>query len=432
MRVFSRFGLQLCLACLVSVGVWGGGPVAGAQTLARPGWVGSGLTVAQWWRGAVLFEVFPEGDGALSRVTRELDDLQVLGVDALLLRGVDAGAASAGVQGRLAGAYGTLEQFDELLAQASRRRIRVVVEVPGALEGEALTGAARFWLSRGVSGVLLGAGGQGAAAKEAMLRGVLRGYVGDRVLLGEGDEATAGRGGPEMVLRTIRGFGAGGAVDVGAVRASLAEASGAGRGGAERVAQIDPAAGEASGESAKARISVLLMAPGGVALRAGETGEGPEAEAAAARRAQEAKDREALAAATSPAAVGNVKRAIARRGAGEPPRYAGDAVFAWAERMIGLHRGSPAMLRGQQTLLNFDAEGAIVSVWRGASGPVLCEVVNLRGEPVKLSLQQGFAGMGLRGVFLRPVARTDAGMGAMPLGRVRLPGYGVYLGELGR
>ncbi len=438
-----------------------------AQVLARPGWAGSGLTVTQWWHNAVLFEVVAEPSSQagtlLPRLTGELDDLQVLGVDAVLLRGIDGAPTSASLeQGRVAPAYGTLEQFDGLLAEASRRRVRVLVEVPPTLQQADLAAAARFWLSRGVSGLFLAGGESEPAAsgsapgptqanspagpavsagtgysgiKATLLRSVLHGYVGDRILIAEAGSQTApAAGGPEMVLRSIRGFGPGQAVDVASVRSSLSDArAGAGsRGNSVSVVQLDPAVAAVTGDAAKARVAVLAMVAGGIALREGETGAGPEAQAADAKLAQAAKDQAALAAATSPAGVGNVKRAIARREAGEPPRFAGDAVFTWAERMIGLHRGSAAMLRGQQTLLNVDEQGAVVSVWRAQAGPVLCEIVNLRNAPVELSLASGFADMHLRGSFLRPVARTDTGMGAMPLSRVKLPPYGVFVGELGR
>ena len=444
---------------------------ARGQVLARPGWAGSGLTVTQWWRSAVIFAVDPENAGQagalLLRLTGELDDLQVLGVDAMLLRGVDAaGTPTSPEQGRVSAAYGSLEQFDALLEEASRRRVRVIVEVPATLKEEDLAAAARFWLSRGVGGLFLGqvseppmspggtGAGQGsstdlaagvansgaaaagyAGAKGALLRKLLHSYVGDRILVGEAATQTqAVAGGPEMLLKTIRGFGPGQVVDVAAVRTSVADArAGAvGRSGPVSVVQLDPAGAAVSGDGAKARLAVLAMMPGGIALREGESGAGPGAEAASAKEAQAARDQAALAQATSPAAVGNVKRAIARREAGEPPRYAGDGVFAWAERMIGLHRGSAAMLRGQQTLLNLDDKGAVVSVWREQAGPVLCEIVNLRDTSTELSLTAGFADMRLRGSFLKPVARTDAGMGAVPLSRVKLPPYGVFVGELGR
>lgn len=437
-----------------------------AQTLARPGWAGSGLSVTEWWRNAVLFEVAPAETAPsapavsqLTGVAGRLDDLQALGADALLLRGIDRSGA-AGPNARVVESYGTLEQFDDLLREASRRRIRVLVELPGTLDGDALRGAARFWLSRGVSGLYLSsssgapamttlvatavaaapAAGEAPAdhtvVQATLLHQVLHGYAGERVLLvdGTGPAGSAGRAGtPEMTSLLLHGFAAGQPVDVAAVRQSLLAARGASagrRGGT--VARIDSAAAAVSGAAAEARASVLLMVAGGVALRTGEMGEGPGAQAVEAARLQEQKDQAALAAATSPAGVSNVKRAIAARAGQEPPRFTGDAVFRWTERMVGLHRGNPAMLLGEQTLLDHDKDGVIVSVWRGRAGQVLCEVVNLRETPAEFSLAPEFAQMHQRGSFLRPVARTDAGMGAMPLARVKLPAFGVFLGELGR
>ena len=90
------------------------------------------------------------------------------------------------------------------------------------------------------------------------------------------------------------------------------------------------------------------------------------------------------------------------------------------------------MLGGEQTLLNEDSTGALVAVWQSRSGQPLVAVVNLHSEPCKLSLIEDFTRLHKRGLFLRTVVRTDSGMGAMPLGAVSLPGYGVYLGQLGR
>lgn len=435
-----------------------------AQTLARPGWAGSGLTVTEWWRNAVLFEVSgdpevsPASGAPIVTVNRltdllgRLDDLQALGADAVLLRGIDR-VGTASPEGRIASSYGSLDQFDDLLREASRRRIRVLVELPGSLDGDDLRGAARFWLSRGVSGLSLASGAQaadsiappalptraaaaGVAAhgsdRISLLHEAMRGYAGERVLLIGGD-ADARAGTPQVSSIVLGGFVAGQPVDLAALRQSLVAARAAfgGRHGGT-VARIASQAGPVRGAAAQARASVLLMVAGGVALGAGEVGEGPAAQAITATRAQQAKDEAALAAATSPAGVSNVKRAIAARAGTEPPHFAGDTVFRWSERMIGLHRGNPAMLQGEQTLLDHDKDGAVVSVWRGRAGQVLCEIVNLRDAPTELSLAQEFAAMHERGSFLRPVARTDAGMGAMPLARVKLSAYGVFVGELGR
>jgi alpha-glucosidase len=98
-------------------------------------------TRPRWWQTAVLYEIYPrsfldtDGDGVgdLPGVTRNLDYLQWLGVDAIWIAPfypspmVDLGydiSDYTDVDPR----FGTLADFDDLLAQAHTRGIRVVVD----------------------------------------------------------------------------------------------------------------------------------------------------------------------------------------------------------------------------------------------------------------------------------------------------------------
>ena len=415
-------------------------PVARAQTLARPGWAGSGMKVAQWWRNSVIVEVSPESAGAgtvLGHTRLQLGDLQTLGTDALLLRGLDAGSAGKVGEPQLAGNYGTMDEFDQLMREASGRRMRLMVELPAGLTGDALLGDARFWLNRGVSGLALPAEASGSDETVRALRGVLHGYVGERVLAAEsaGGAASARVGsGADLVFTVLPGFGAGAqATDVAAVRTAIDGAARRGGSGAS-VASVDPKAPAVTGGEAKARATALLMARGSVALRAQDVGVGPEEEARLQEAERDAAEKRAIETATSPAAASNARRAAAARkaAAASALELPGDATFSWYSRMIGMHRGNPAMLGGEQTLVDEDEKGALVSVWQGRGGQPLVAVVNLHAEPCTMDLKDEFEHLRLRGLFLRTVVRTDPGMGAMPLGKVSLPGYGVYFGQLGR
>lgn len=413
---------------------------AKAQTLARPGWAGSGMKVAQWWRNSVIVEVSPESAGdrtVLSHTRLQLGDLQTLGTDAVLLRGIDVGvpAGSNGADPQLAANYGTLDDFDQLMREASGRRIRLMVELPTTLVGNALLADARFWLNRGVSGLYL----QGDAGRSddqvRALRGVLRGYVGDRVLAGGVEEGASGQvgNGLDMVFATLQGFGGGPqATDITAVRSSIEAARRSST--AVSVATVSATAPAVAGDEAKARSTALLMVRGSVALRAQDVGIGPEEEARTQEAQREAAETKAVETATSPAAAANARRAAAARkaSAAMAVELPGDETFAWNQRMIGLHRGNAALLAGEQTLLNEDDAGALVSVWQARAGQPLVAVVNFRGTAFKFNLTQGLAKLRTHGLFLKAVLRSDKGMGAMPLGNVSLPAYGVYLGQLGR
>jgi hypothetical protein len=183
-----------------------------AQTVAHKGWVGSGLTIDPWWKGAVFYELDPltfqdsngDGFGDLRGIAERLDYLKTLGVDALVLSPFELqkGAGSA-----FEAVYGKEEDFDQLEREASLRTMRVLVDVPiGPKHStEDTLAMARFWLSRGVGGLRLvadsapggvstggtstggtsdGTGGQAEAAERVrLLRRLCASYVGDRVLL---------------------------------------------------------------------------------------------------------------------------------------------------------------------------------------------------------------------------------------------------------
>ncbi|PWD50531.1 alpha-amylase [Serinibacter arcticus] len=100
------------------------------------------MTEPAWWRDAVVHQIYPrsfqdtgrDGEGDLAGVTRRLDHLVALGVDALWLCPfypspmVDGGydvADHTAVDPR----YGTLADLDELVAQAHARGLRVTIDL---------------------------------------------------------------------------------------------------------------------------------------------------------------------------------------------------------------------------------------------------------------------------------------------------------------
>src|SRR5271170_7991488 len=91
----------------------------------------------KWWKGAVLYEIYPrsfqdsngDGIGDLNGITSRLDYLKVLGVDAIWLSPiypspqVDFGYDISDYE-NIDPAYGTLADFDRLVAEAKKRDIR--------------------------------------------------------------------------------------------------------------------------------------------------------------------------------------------------------------------------------------------------------------------------------------------------------------------
>ncbi|MDQ1082532.1 MULTISPECIES: glycoside hydrolase family 13 protein [Microbacterium] len=97
---------------------------------------------AEWWRTAVIYQIYPrsfadasgDGLGDLPGVTAHLDDLQTLGVDAIWLSPFqtspqkDAGYDVADYRD-VDPIFGTLADFDTMLAGAHERGIRVIVDL---------------------------------------------------------------------------------------------------------------------------------------------------------------------------------------------------------------------------------------------------------------------------------------------------------------
>lgn len=99
-------------------------------------------TLPHWWQNGVIYQIYPKsfqdttgrGTGDLRGVTQRLDYLKTLGVDALWLTPfyispqIDNGYDVANYTA-IDPAYGTLDDFDELVKQAHARGIRLVLDM---------------------------------------------------------------------------------------------------------------------------------------------------------------------------------------------------------------------------------------------------------------------------------------------------------------
>jgi len=95
-----------------------------------------------WWKNAVIYEVYPrsfqdtngDGIGDLNGITERLDYLKDLGVDAIWLTPVyssphvDFGYDISNYK-NIDPQYGTLADFDRLVAEAKKRQIRVIMDM---------------------------------------------------------------------------------------------------------------------------------------------------------------------------------------------------------------------------------------------------------------------------------------------------------------
>jgi alpha-glucosidase len=118
---------------LLSLGVWLALSSAAAAAPARS---------EAWWQQAVIYEIYPrsfqdsngDGVGDLNGITQRLDYLEALGVDAIWIAPffpspqVDFGYDITDYV-NVDPQFGTLADFDRLLAQAEKRHIRVLVDL---------------------------------------------------------------------------------------------------------------------------------------------------------------------------------------------------------------------------------------------------------------------------------------------------------------
>ena len=135
--------LALLLACLAPAG--GAAPSAAvlpsaAAVPAAP--AAPAASADPWWRHAVIYEIYPrsfqdsngDGTGDLNGITQRLDYLERLGVDALWIAPfypspqVDFGYDISDYQS-IDPQYGTMADFERLLAAARTRHLRVILDM---------------------------------------------------------------------------------------------------------------------------------------------------------------------------------------------------------------------------------------------------------------------------------------------------------------
>ena len=117
----------------------------GAQTVPTKAPIakrGAPRNETDWWKNAVIYEVYPrsfqdtngDGIGDLNGITSRLDYLKDLGVDAIWLTPVypspqvDFGYDISDYR-NIDPQYGTLADFDRLVAEARKRNIRVMMDM---------------------------------------------------------------------------------------------------------------------------------------------------------------------------------------------------------------------------------------------------------------------------------------------------------------
>jgi len=183
-RTPRRF-LSLCFTYTLIATV----PFTTAQTLARPGWVGSGITTDLWWKRAIIYEInpvdfSPAGDSPLHGIVHRLDYIHSLGTDAILLTHLQSDPTHAEA---IDTTLGSLDEFDDLLREASSRHLRVLLDLNPAIPTADLPNVAHFWLNRGIAGFHVSGTSEAAHQQAATLRAATASYLGQRILIADAD-----------------------------------------------------------------------------------------------------------------------------------------------------------------------------------------------------------------------------------------------------
>ena len=430
-----------------------------AQTLARPGLAGSGLNNDPWWRQAVFYQVSstpanPPGASPAEQlrlqqsadyksIAARLDALHSLGVDALIV-------PTPPLPDSLAPAP-ALDDFDELIHQASRRGIRVLVTLSAPSASADLAPTARFWLSRGVAGFRLvtppETSPQDSQSIVQALRRITNGVVGQRIVLSDlNPNPTATPLAPPTSRQPSRTASARRANRTGdSANAQLLidpQLSQLDLPDAENIRPIlakslstpnilldfNPPASppnEPDPYPALARaISAILLTTHSAALI--EAGPGLVLQPDAPPAPEAAPP-------PAPRTLAVNRPAVTPRPAPAPPT---PTLADWISKLSALHHGNATVRYGSVSLLDFDSQNALVWVIRPASNsglaPPVVVACNLSSSPLRLSLTSAVHGLNLRGSFLLTLLRSDQAMGPQDLDSVALPPFAVYIGELHR
>ena len=454
--------LSLCLAytCLLA-------PNVPAQTLARPGWAGSGINTIVWWKHAIVYQVNPinfnpptdkDTGSGLHGVAEHLDYIHSLGADAILLTVIQPDAAHAQ---SIDPAYGSLDDLDDLIHEASRHNIRILLDLDPHIPAADIPNVARFWLNRGIAGFHVIGAAPEAHAQATELRKATSTYLGQRILIGDVDPSLSSS--PQQRARK--------APDTQATQLLLDTRLGT-------VTPLNAAAIRSAVEStesiAQAGHNLPLLASDGPSFKRSMSryADGKNDLAIAKLLAtilfttraqpllyygqelgvatpQSSETTPANTSATTiitwdaPPPPPKGKPAASPEPEASTPNPTPNAALEeadpasllnWYRKLIELHHSNATINSGEYLSINRDDQNVLIMIRKpknvSLTSPILVILCNLSGQPANLSIKTDMTKLHLRGSFLRTVLRSDNGMGTMHLESMTLPPYAAYIGEL--
>lgn len=389
-----------------------------AQMLARPGWAGSGMSAAPWWKHAVIYRADPKTFGGLHGIAEHLDYIHSVGVDAVLLTSLGGDTKQP-----IDPAAGTMDDFDEIVRRASQESIRVLVELDGTQQD--LGAKTRLWLVHGVAGFYVPGANTNQLAEVQKAAG---GLGGQRIVIGDANlTGSPGRSGGRPQMVADRGPGTQEKLTASLIRPALeATQKLAEEGRTVPVLLSDGPKlkrsmsrygdGAHNLEIAKS-LATLLMAPrAGAMLYSGQELGLDDATKEISFATPQKKGEEAA------------PMSVAAENASQP------SLLNWYRQLSALSHSNRTMSSGAMTILDHDDQNVLAWVRRPAAAslanPPIVVVENLSDQPVTVSLKADMQRLHLRGSFLRTVLRSDPGMGAMHLDGMMLAPHAVFIGEL--
>ncbi len=425
---------------------------ASAQTLARPGWVGSGLNTDPWWKHAVFYQIAGQTNPVdFKSLTVRLDALQSLGVDALLLQAPVLPAPGSN------GSMPDLDSFDDLLRQASGHGIRVLITLDPPNSSTDLAGLVRFWLNHGIAGLHIstpqGASPEGMQALVQTVRKLVAGAPGQRIVISDLDLAqpqTAQSSHRAAATRPTRSSSDQLQIDARLNRLQTLDAATLRPILVQTITQpsllldlrppsSSPASADAHSPLANAIATVALLTHPSVLIDS-------SANLVLEPTIPRAEEPEQVAKPATPPPPPPQPGVylpyvpyippVKPRTPPPPKTTAPDPLTTWYLQLAALHHSNAAVKSGTKIFLDFDAQNALVWVFRPATptlaNPPVFVLCNLSASPMQLSLAEGLKSLNLHGLFLRTLLRSDSGLGAQNINTVTLPPYAVYIGELKR
>lgn len=373
---------------------------ASAQTLARPGWAGSGLRSDPWWKHAVIYDVAdadPLADP--DELNSRLNSLRALGVDAIIIPAPTIELDPGKLTDSSADTVGPewMDSFEELVHQAGADGLRILVRlrVPNV---DSAVGTVRMWLSHGAAGLYLlpNPGSSDNSVGVESVRKLVAAAPGNRLVLTSINPVDA----PKQTVRS-----AGNLLYVHTSTAALNPANTA---------------------ILRTTIQSSLQNPNQVLSLRPAGSDVPSLREVVA----------AVALTLRPTSLIPSELASQTQAHGAASSDGGDNFADWIKELTTLDHSNPTLRYGRPTILDFDPEHALVWVVEPPSGmrgnAPLVIACNLSSDPVQLPLTAAIRRLHFNARFLRPLLRSSEAAGTQELNALQLPGYGVYVGELRR